>query len=170
MRNILVVGFVGLSLLSGCGQPVAPVMAYGYKPQKLETKEKIVADMLACRVQAANKIPSNVQITSTPGYSSPVTCSGYYCSGGYSVGGTTSSFDANASLRTEVYNQCFYSKGYKTNTQPIPVCRPEQIPSAYGGPMTILYPPETGSCLIFGGTAYSGNVILRPQDQIVPNS
>ena len=73
MRNILVVGFVGLSLLSGCGQTSAPVMSYGYKSQKLETKEKIVADMLECRVQAANKIPSNIQITSTPGYSTPVT-------------------------------------------------------------------------------------------------
>ena len=98
MRNILVVGLVGLSLLSGCGQTSAPVKSYGYKSQKLETKEKIVADMLECRVQAANKVPSNIQITSTPGYSAPVTCSGYYCSGGYSVGGTTSSYDANTSL------------------------------------------------------------------------
>lgn len=169
MRNILVVGFVGLSLLSGCGQPSAPVMAYGYKSQKLETKEKIVADMLACRVQAANTIPPNIQITSTPGYSTPVICNGYYCSGGYSVGSETSSFDANTSLRTDVYNQCFYSKGYKTNTQPIPVCSPEQIPDGYGGPMTPLYPPETGSCLIFGGSVAAGNVILRPQDQLVPN-
>jgi hypothetical protein len=170
MRNGLVFGCVGLSLLAGCNSTTyGPVQAYGYKPQKLETKEKIVADMLSCRLQAANKVPANTQIASIPGYSTPVSCSDYSCQGGSSVGGTTWTYDANTGLRNDVYNQCMYSEGYEFNTQPIPVCRPEQIPASYVSSKTKLHSPQPGSCLIFGGVDYAGNVILLANEQLVPN-
>jgi hypothetical protein len=171
MRVLLVAGVTIFSFLGGCNSTTyGPVSGYGYKPNSLATKEMIVADMLACRIEAANKIPTNTQITTIPGTRVPITCTDYWgCSGGGTTGAKTTSFDANASLRTDVYNQCISSKGYKTNTSAIPVCRPEQIPVSYVSSLTKLYSPVPGSCFIFGGVAYSGNVILRPQDQIVPN-
>ena len=170
MRNVLVSVIVALGLLAGCHSTTyGPVMAYAYKPQKLEIKEKLATDLLSCGIQSTNKVPANIQITSTAGYSTPVTCSGYYCSGGYSVGGKTSSYDANSALRLQVFNQCLASEGYLFNTKPIPACRLEQIPASYVNAQTPLHSPKPGSCFIVSSVAYGGNVILLASEQLLPN-
>lgn len=176
MRKLLVLGIVSVGLLAGCGgQKYNDVYAYKIEPT---TKEQKAKDLLHCSVKAAQTVPTNTKVETTPRYTTPVSCSSYTsyggyidtdCTGGQTYGGQTYSYDANATLRDKVYSQCMIDRGYLTTTTPIPLCEPEQIPTGYITAMTIVHEPKAGACAINGTDQYDGSVILLPEDQLVPN-
>ncbi len=77
-----------------------------------------------CRVSAAQRVPVSTHVAQNPAYRVPVTTTCYnsggtyscYQSGGQVYGGDVYSYDANASLRKEVMNQCMAQKGYRLIT------------------------------------------------------
>ena len=171
MRIVLIAGFVGLGLLMGCNLTIyTPPGLVPFKENKLETKSQRAAEVMDCSIKASNAVLPNTQITTKPGYRSPVRCNGYSCKGGYGWDSTTSSKDLNAPLRNDYFNQCMANKGYSYNNSRIPECRPEQIPPGYYSDKTVVHRPDSDSCLIFDASrTYIKALILRAQDQLQPN-
>jgi len=180
MRKAVVIGIVGIGLLTGCQAATNSVYKYRDKPT---TKFQKAEALLSCEVSAAKEIPVSNQTSTTPTfrtptYTTPVSCYTSYggytsCSGGQTTGGQTFggnlvTQDANLDLRGRVYEQCLVEKGYKTTPFPIPLCAEEQIPAGYVTSQTILQKPVQGSCVINGANS-SGSVILLPKDQLEPN-
>ena len=176
MLKFSLIGLVSVALLSGCGgQKYNDAYAYKIEPT---TKGQKAKDLLDCSVQAAQAVPTNTKVETTPRYTTPVSCSSYTsyggyvdtdCTGGQTYGGQTYSYDANATLREKVRLQCMADRGYLTTTNPIPYCEPEQVPAGYITAMTIVHEPKAGACAINGTDQYDGSVILLPEDQLVPN-
>jgi len=181
INKMLVLSVTGSQLIASCG--VSTNSNYQHKPVTLGQKAK---DLTDCAVKAAQSVPVNTAIKTTPRYTTPVSCSssgsiyggysGYssyggstYCTGGQTYGGQTYSYDANEGLRDTVFNQCLSDKGYQTITSPIPVCAPEQIPAGYVNKNTKILKPVSGACIIEPKTQYGGSVLLPPKDQLVPN-
>ncbi len=144
--NIKVLGgMVVLLLLAGCEAPPGP---YLFRPNTtVSTKDN---DLFQCHLAAAQQVPANTQIGTTPVYSTPITtsCYGYSCttSGGQVYGGNTYSYDGNASLRSEYGDRCMASKGYSSTV--LPSCPanlavPVELRQMLSGK---LRSPETGSC------------------------
>ena len=166
-----------LGLLGGCGfQTFIIPNSVQFNAKSLETVAERDANLLECRIKAANLVPANVQVSSTPGYQAPVNCSAGSCSGGWGYGGTVTSTDTNAGIRLQVYNQCTSEKGYQYNSVRINECRPEQVPNGYLNSSTIIHPPTSespvsSSCFINknGLQGLDNIVFIRPQDQLVPN-
>ena len=174
MRSLLVLGFVSVGLLAGCGPQMND--QYMYKERPVSKKQK-ASDMISCAVDAAKQVPASTQVGTTPTFTTPVSCSSYTtyggyidtdCTGGQTYGGQTYSYDANQGLRDTVYSQCMAKQGYSRTATPIPVCKPEQIPVGYVSDTTKVHKPIEGSCVI-EGTNYSGSVLLLPKDQLIPN-
>lgn len=111
--------------------------------------EQMKDDTLNCQVEAAQRVPQNIQIGSRPSFQTPsfTTCNGIgnsvFCntSGGNTIGGGTYSFDANAVLRNQAANQCLTRKGYRSVS--IPPCPQGVLPGQLkgGGPAGNLPPP-----------------------------
>ena len=166
-----------LGLLGGCATPKYIIPdSVQFNAKALETVAERKANLLECEIKAANLVPANVVVSSTPGYQAPVTCTAGSCSGGWGYGGTVTSSDTNEALRFEVYNQCTAEKGYQYNSVRINECRPEQVPNGYLNSSTVIYPPTSESpvsrsCYINknGSQDFENMVFIRPQDQLVPN-
>jgi len=103
-----------LGALVGCAGPVNFWYRAGAVPNASN------AALLQCRIDAANMVPINTQLATTPQYRTPVTtnCHNYggsiQCnqSGGQVFGGQTYSYDANSDLRGQYANQCMNNQGY----------------------------------------------------------
>jgi hypothetical protein len=165
-----------LGLLGGCdGLGYILPHSVQFNAKALETVAERKANLLECKIKAANLVPPNVQVSSTPGYQAPVTCYAGSCSGGWGYGGKVTSTDTNGGIRFQVYNQCTAEKGYQYNSVGINECRPEQVPNGYLNSSTVIHPPTSGSpvsrsCYINNGPQdFENMVFLRPQDQLVPN-
>lgn len=138
-------GTLMLLVLSGCDAPPAP---YLYRPNTtVSTKDN---DIFQCHLAAAQQVPANTQIGTTPVYSTPITtsCYGYTCttSGGQVYGGNTYSYDANASLRSEFEDRCMATKGYSSTilpSCPANLAVPDELRNKLSGKLRA---PETGSC------------------------
>lgn len=168
-----------LSVLGGC--IASSNSEYMYRSTPV-TKSKKAKDLLDCELKAVKAVPTNKQVGTTPAYvtptyTTPVTCTttGLFTSctggqtfGGQVVGGEVFSYDANSGLRARVYNQCLTQKGYVKTSQPIPECRPNQIPKGYVRPNALVYAPVKGACVITASNG-GGSLVLRPKDQLVPN-
>lgn len=143
--------------LAGCVIASQPTY-YAYRQDTTNAQKS--SDVVDCKVEAANRVPVNRQIGSTPVFHTPVTvtpmttmCSGYSCTttggqviGGETYGGQVYSYDANNSLRQEVALQCLSRKGYSliaTTT-----CDQSQIPKGLSvSPNDRLLPPPSKFCL-----------------------
>ena len=176
MLKRLGMAIISLGLLGGCGFPTFILPnSVQFNAKALETVAERKANLLECKIKAANLVPANVVVSSTPGYQAPVTCYAGSCSGGWGYGGTVTSSDTNEALRFEVYNQCTAEKGYQYNSVRVNGCRPEQVPNGYLNSATVFYPPRTetpvsSSCYINKTpNDFYDIVFLRPQDQLVPN-
>ena len=100
------------AILTGCMAALPPI-AY----QEGITKKQANNEIVDCSVTAAQKVPVNKGVYTTPSYTTPVRCLNSFgaitCSGGQTVGGNMVSYDANAQLRERVYVQCMENKGYQ---------------------------------------------------------
>jgi hypothetical protein len=85
-----------------------------------------------CMIEAANRVPQQIQSYTTPVYTTPsnVQCNTYgnYVScqqyGGQVYGGQTQIYDANVRLRDMATAQCLARRGFSVAT--IPACTTEQ--------------------------------------------
>ena len=164
--------------LVGCGPQYNDQYLFKDKPV---TKDQKARDQVACMTKVNKEIPTNNQIGTTPSFTVPVSCNttgslyGYSysgttnCSGGQTYGGQAYSYDANADLKQLVFEQCMVDKGYSKTPYPIKLCKPEQVPAGFVKPNSKIYKPEPNSCVINAKISYEGSVLLRPQDQVVPN-
>lgn len=133
-KNILLLGSVAV-LLTACASQMTPQQLYNAgKPLEIglykagSTQSQRDSATMDCRVEAAQRVPPNMQIKTTPTYTTPVTtqCNqiGYstYCNstGGQTYGGNTYSVDANTKLRTQVEARCLAQKGYSAPL--VPAC------------------------------------------------
>jgi len=141
----------GMALLvSGC---TPQVVQYAYKPDtSVSQKDR---DTLECEVAASQAVSPNVQIGTTPVFSTPVQTSCYnignsvQCrtTGGQVSGGRTYSYDANASLRRDVAAQCLVDRGYRLT--PLPVCASNKAtPEARQRLSGQLQAPRDGACVL----------------------
>lgn len=124
MRKLLVLGFVGVGLLAGCGVS-EPDRAFFYKENtKYSEANKTLTD---CQVEAAQKVPVSNNSYTTPTWTTPVSCSTSYgytnCYGGNTYGGNLVTQDTNLPLRDRVTEQCLVDKGYYVGR--VPVCSNE---------------------------------------------
>ena len=85
--------------------------------QEGKTKKQANNDWLDCNVAAAQKVPVNTGVYTTPRYTTPLNCNTSFgnttCTGGQTYGGNVASYDANARLREQVTIQCLQNKGYQ---------------------------------------------------------
>ena len=180
MRKGVVAGIVGVGLLAGCAT-LGTNSNYLYKDTPTTRSEK-ADDVLTCKVSAANEVPVSNQSSTTPTWTTPVitspvscytsggytNCTGGVTTGGQTMGGNLVTMDVNRELRSRVEDRCLANKGYIRTSFPIPTCSAEQVPAGFVSNNSILYEPTEGSCVV-NGTAGNGSVVLRPQDQLVPN-
>jgi len=108
-------------LVSGC------VSEVGYRSNT--SLKSVDQAFFQCRVAAAQNVPPNTVIRSTPGFAGPIYggCAGGYCGtfGPY-YGTEITSYDANRPLRREYFRRCVASKGYTTFE--LPRCTAAQLP------------------------------------------
>lgn len=119
MRNLLVLAFVSVGLLAGCGVEQNAFTMYKANTKYTEANK----DLLACQVSAAQQVPVNNNSYTTPTWTTPVSCStsfGYTnCTGGNTYGGNLITQDVNMPLRNRVTEQCLQDKGYSLGKAPI---------------------------------------------------
>ncbi|CUH77400.1 hypothetical protein TRM7557_01353 [Tritonibacter multivorans] len=122
-------------MLSACDVQRSPAQLYeARKPLVFDhykngaTSDEIDRDVLDCQIEASQRVPQNLQVRTTPAYTTPVNTycsgSGYYVScnsyGGQTIGGDTYTIDVNSSLRAKARAQCVARKGYRAVS--IPPC------------------------------------------------
>ena len=86
MHKIIISMGLGIGL-SACTP--ATNIDYAYKPAKSVTLKQKKADVLDCKIEAENKIPTDTQFGTTPRYTSPVSCNTYGMIGGMNYSGST---------------------------------------------------------------------------------
>lgn len=124
---------------------------------------KLNSDFVNCRVRAAQSVPVNTQVRTTPTYVTPgqTNCysTGYttQCNtyGGQVHGGQTYSYDSNEKLRNEVVAQCMAQMGYQSIS--LPNCSKEQAKNMK--PYTNLPTVKESSCVV---QTKSGSRIVNP--------
>jgi len=122
-------------------------------------------DIFECRVEAAQQVPAQTRIGTTPIHTTPartycnpvgdrIRC---YTTGGQTYGGETYSYDANAGLRADYEARCLAARGY-TATQ-VPLCAEdalsEDVTQALSGR---LQPPGARACYV-PITGNAGNIL-----------
>lgn len=152
--KFIISGLAAASLLAACVVASQPVY-YAYKANTTNAKKS--DDFLNCQVEAANKVPVNQRVGTTPVYTTPVyttpmytTCTGYSCvttggqvMGGDVYGGDVYSYDANEDLRIQVTLQCMQRKGY--TMYDAKTCAPSQVPKGLTASGTDLVQKPSGS-------------------------
>ena len=119
MRKAVVAGLVGVGLLAGCMTP-APLRYYLKTGSNSLTHNEA---QLECEVAAAQSVPVSNQVSTTPTFTTPVTCSPGFggsvtCNGGQTFGGNVVTHDANLDLRVRLESQCMANKGYTVRYLP----------------------------------------------------
>ncbi len=128
-----------------------PIEKY-YPVKKGVTANSYDNDWLNCEIEAAQRVPQNMTIGTTPVYSTPVQTQcystgygGVSCTqtGGQTYGGHTYSYDANSELRGEAQRQCLTRSGYRS------VMIPKCSPNAKVRPVSDKIPPlSAGTCYV----------------------
>lgn len=158
------VGFGFLLTLTACVDPVN--VNYVYKPGATLAQKD--TDVFNCNLKAANSVPVSNQTYSTPGYTTPVSCTTNYgytsCTGGNTIGGGIQTVDVNQSLRNQVKDRCLAEKGYQRTTIALPACEKESIPAGFVNAKTKLSTPVEGACWLLG--TQNASVILLPEEQL----
>jgi hypothetical protein len=123
-----------------------------YPFKKGVTIESYDNDWLNCKIEAAQRVPQNTVIDTTPVYRAPVRTQCYSTgygnvnctqTGGQTYGGDTYSYDANTDLRIDAHKQCMIRSGYRSVN--IPKCSSE----AKIRPMSERLPPlSAGTCYV----------------------
>ena len=164
MHKVLVAGIVGLGLLAGCGLTANTSYLYKSKPVTLGEKND---HMFACKLEAAQAVPTDNVTSRTPTWTTPVSCNtiGTYtsCSGGQTYGGNLITNDRNQALRTEYENRCQAKKGYVRTSSPIPMCDGKRVKAANITMESIVHKPVEGACWTRG--TENASIILLPEDQ-----
>lgn len=172
MKNMALFGIITLTtVLFGCDAQMTPEQLYSAgKPFNIAaykfnvTQAQSQDDTLTCKIEASQRVPQNIQINSTPTYTTPAytTCNniGYstYCntSGGQTYGGDTYSVDANTGLRNQALAQCMSRKGYRSAA--IPPCPAGVTPANLKGNGNRLPRLGQNTCYIAkGGVQVIGN-------------
>jgi len=119
---------ISFALLSACvaSEPFVAAWREGATPAQASEAQT------DCMIEAANRVPQQVQSYTTPVYRTPsnVQCTTYgnyvNCQeyGGQVYGGQTQIYDANTRLRDMATAQCLSRKGFSVAT--IPACTSEQ--------------------------------------------
>jgi hypothetical protein len=147
----------------------APLLVASCVPVEIYYREdvpyaRLSRDLTACEVSAAQQVPVNTQVGSTPVYQTPVQTNCYnvgttvQCTttGGDIYGGDVYSFDANADLRSRVTAQCMADRSYRRVS--LPRCTAAQIETAR--PTTNRLPVlGPGACVAPAGR---GLAVLNP--------
>lgn len=122
-----------------------PLTSYPYKADA--NRAILQNEMTDCQVNAAQRVPQQTVISTTPTYTTPVQtfCNrvGYQTicnsTGGQTYGGNVVTSDANTDLRNRVFYQCMAGKGWEWVN--IPVCRdgvgPENLRSGRNGGLPV---------------------------------
>lgn len=121
-----------LVLVAAC-EPTTQQLVKQGKPLELihpakpgVTAGRMQSDFTDCKIEAAQRVPQQMTIATTPTYTTPVQtqCVNYGYSvncqttGGQTYGGDTYSYDANVSLRAAAEAQCLSRNGYRLTTVP----------------------------------------------------
>ena len=130
-------------------QAGVPLRAYPYKAGV--SFARIDSDRTDCQIEAAQRVPQNIVVSTTPSYSTPVqtTCNQIgtqtFCNqtGGQTYGGQTTSSDANAGLRVRAYGQCMANKNYRFVD--IPAC-PQGVDLSSQNNEPVLRPLSRTTC------------------------
>lgn len=119
MRKTVAIGIIGVGLLAGCmtPEPMPFYLKTGSTPIQHNEAQ------LECEVTAAQSVPVSNQISTTPTFTTPISCSPGYggyvtCSGGQKLGGNVVTNDANLDLRVRLETQCMANKGYTVRYLP----------------------------------------------------
>ena len=137
-KRHLIIAFALASVLAGCMTQTQydrykaglPLQNFAYKAGT--TPAVVQRDQTNCQVFAAQQVPANQVVSTTPVISSPTQT---YCNqigtqtfcnttGGQTFGGQVTTTDTNAGLRQRVFGQCMADKGYRYVN--IPTC-PEGV-------------------------------------------
>lgn len=159
MKPVSFPALFGLAIaLSGCVN-----QAIWYKPNVSPSLN--VSDRTDCEVEAAQTVPSNTQVRTTPSFTTPtyVDCYGGFCSvtGGDQVGGKTYSVDTNKDLRDRVMRQCMAKRGWQVVT--LPYCGAGEQKAYKADPARYRVPGKlsAGACVIYD-TTIKDFVIFAP--------
>lgn len=168
MRLGLVAGVVCVGLLGGCGSDkLNSKYLYKQKPVTLAEKND---DAFACRLEAAQAVPTDKVTTRTPTWTVPVSCNtlgGYTsCTGGQTYGGNLNTTDRNSSLREEYEDRCFAKKGYVRTSSPILICDPKKVDVSIIKMTSLIHQPVEGACVTQG--TQNATIIILPEDQKSP--
>jgi hypothetical protein len=165
MRYSLITGFVGFSLLAGCGPQLRDNPGYMFKETPVTLAQKY-DDTFECKVAAAQAIPTDKYTSRTPTYTTPVSCNrfGYTtsCTGGNTYGGNLITKDLNEDLRVEHKDRCMAKKGYKVTPFPIPECDPKKVNISFSAASKI-HKPKPGACWVSAGKSVA--LIILPERQ-----
>jgi hypothetical protein len=133
----LILSAAALLFVTGCEMTTADMVKQGkpiekvYPVKKGVTVDRYDNDWLNCKIEAAQRVPQNMSIGTTPIYRTPVQTQCYSngyggatCTqtGGQTYGGDTYSYDANTKLRVDAQKQCLSRMGYRSAM--IPKCSP----------------------------------------------
>jgi len=123
---------VALVVVAAC-EPTTQQLVKQGKPLELihpakpgVTAGRMQSEFTDCEIEAAQRVPQQMAIGTTPTYTTPVQTQcvnyGYSVScqttGGQTYGGNTYSYDANDGLRSKAEAQCLYRRGYRFTTVP----------------------------------------------------
>jgi hypothetical protein len=136
-----------------------PLRAFAYKAGV--GWNQIDRDKTDCEIEAAQRVPQNIVVRSSPTYTTPTQTScnqigtQTFCNttGGQIYGGQTTSSDANAGLRMRAYGQCMAQRGYRFVD--IPACPPGTDLSSQHNE-TVLRPLSQRTCYqVYESGAYA---------------
>ncbi len=105
----------------------ATTFDYAFRPNTSLAKKD--TDVFECKVASTQQVPTNNKVSTTPVYTTPVTCNNIggivSCYGGDTFGGNVVITDANAGLRRQYLTRCMVSRGYSL-TVGVPECSDKQ--------------------------------------------
>ena len=126
-----------IQFLTAC----APATQHGYWREGV-SYQNLKSDRTDCEISALNTVPRETAVRTVPSYVSPIQmspistqCYGYgdygtctttggLVTGGQLIGGGVYTYDQNAALREQVFDQCLRKKGYQKLV--FPTCTSEQ--------------------------------------------
>lgn len=151
-------GVAVIVLVSGCEMTTEDLVKQGKPIEKFYpvkngvTIDRYNDDFLNCEIEAAQRVPQNMSIGTTPIVRTPVRTQCYSTgygnmsctqTGGQTYGGHAYSYDANAGLRIEAQRQCLARSGYRVIE--IPKCPP----NAKVRPVSVKLPPlSANTCYV----------------------
>jgi hypothetical protein len=170
MKVVVYGGLAVTTLLVACAVAPQPMSVFW---RTGANSTKVASDNTACQVSSLRQVPRAMATGQTPiyttptyvnpsytncygsGYSASCTTTGGGVSGGQTYGGQLYNYDANATLRSQVQNQCMANKGYQLVV--LQTCNTEQ--SALGiTPINSRPLPDASKILCATGQGY----VLKP--------